>query len=243
MIDAWTDRLSEHVDGGLTEEERALLEAHLATCAACTGTRAELSQVVLAARSLPASEPARDLWPDIEARIAAFARDTRARAEREARGPGAPAAVRPLRPARRGPLLSWPQLVAAGFALVLLSGGTAWYAARGAGSGGPAIVRGGAGDSVRATDAAIASARAADHQLAAELEQLERVLAEKRDELDPETVRTIEANLQIIDLATSQVRTALASDPANPYLKQHLSKTMKQKVELLREATVLASAQ
>lgn len=239
MIDAWTDRLSEHVDGGLTEEERALLEAHLATCAACTETRAELSKVVLAARSLPASEPAEDLWPDIEARIAAFARDTRARAEREARGPGAPAGVRPLRPARRGLVLSWPQLVAAGFTLVLLSGGAAWYAARGTGM----IARNGSGDSVRASNAANASAIAAEHQMAAELAELERVLAEKRDELDPETVRTIESNLKIIDLATTQVRTALASDPANPYLKEHLSKTMKQKVELLREATVLASAQ
>jgi anti-sigma factor RsiW len=240
MTDAWTDRLSEHLDGGLTEEERALLDAHLATCHACAQTRAELSTVTLAARSLPAVEPAQDLWPGIEARIAAFARDTRVRAEREARGPGAPAAVRVFPGARRGLVLSWPQLVAAGFALVLLSGGAAWYAARGTGPGAPTLARGGPGDSARTANA---SAVAADHQLAAELDQLERVLVERRDQLDPETVRTIEANLKIIDLATSQVRTALASDPSNPYLKEHLSKTMKQKVELLREATVLASAQ
>jgi anti-sigma factor RsiW len=242
MIDAWTDRLSEHLDGDLTGEERALLEAHLATCAACTETLAGLSAVVLAARSLPHDEPVADLWPGIEARIAAFARDTRARAEGEARRPGAPAAVRPLPTARRGVALSWPQLLAAGFALVLLSGGAAWYAARNAAPGAPVVARG--GDSARAREAAQASAAGVlDHQLAGELDQLERVLADKRGELDPETVRTIENNLKIIDLATTQAREALASDPANPYLKEHLSKTMKQKIDLLREATVLASAQ
>ena len=54
---------------------------------------------------------------------------------------------------------------------------------------------------------------------------------------------TIEANLKIIDLAAGQARKALDDDPSNPYLKEHLSKTMQRKVDLLREATQLASVQ
>ena len=234
MNDAWTDRLSEHVDGTLGGEERALLEAHLATCAPCTTTRAELSAVAAAARSLPPSSlPDADLWPGIEARIAAFARDTHARADREARGPG----VRALRARRPGLVLSWPQLAAAGFALVLLSGGASWWLAKTGRGTAPTTVA--AGDSARSTVSNVATARVVDQELA----QLEQVLAERRGELDPETVRTIEANLKIIDLATTQARQALAADPANPYLKEHLSKTMTRKIELLKEATVLASAQ
>jgi hypothetical protein len=56
-------------------------------------------------------------------------------------------------------------------------------------------------------------------------------------------VKTIEANLKIIDLATTQARTALAADPANPYLKEVVSNQMKKKVELLKQATVYATAQ
>ena len=246
MNDAWTERLSEYVDGDLAGEERALLEAHLATCETCAATRDELVQVVASARALPDTLPAADLWPGIEARIAAYARETHARADREARGPGAPAAVRNFPGARRGFVVSWPQLAAAGLALVLLSGGGAWYAARNArpaGSGSAATTVAGGNAARPAGPSAQNAANAASAGVDDELAQLERVLAEKRDELDPETVRTIESNLKIIDLATTQAREALAADPANPYLKEHLSKTMKRKVEMLKEATVLASAQ
>ena len=145
-------------------------------------------------------------------------------------------------------VLSWPQLAAAGLALVALSGGVSWYAARNAGA--PTVatraMRGGDGATDGATRPAASSGEAAtpaNGELAGELRQLEQVLASKRSELDPETVRTIEANLKIIDLATAQAQQALADDPANPYLQEHLSKTMKRKVEMLRQATVLASAQ
>ena len=242
MIDAWTDRLSEHVDGELAAEERTLLEAHLAICAACASTLDELRAVALAARALPERLPGEDLWPGVEARIAAFAREAHDLAGRRTRGAGAPgpAGFRSFPGARRGLVVSWQELAAAGLALVLLSGGAAWYVARSARPGTPVtLASSGGGDSARVARAASASAGVVDRELA----QLERVLAEKRDELDPETVRTIESNLRIIDLASTQAREALAADPANPYLREHLSKTMKRKVELLREATVLASAQ
>jgi anti-sigma factor RsiW len=225
LTDPWTDRLSERLDGSLSPEEAGLLDAHLVTCADCRAVLADLERVVMQARALPAIAPDEDLWPGIAARVASFARAEEA-----------PRAVR-RRPVSFGPgiTMSWPQLMAAGFALVVLSGGGALYFARGH----------------RATQAALppnsstelAAASHIDPQYAAEVQDLQKVLDERRSQLDPETVKTIEANLKIIDLATNQARQALAADPANPYLKDYLSNQMKRKVELLKQATVYATAQ
>ena len=129
MTDAWTDRLSEYADDSLTGEERALLDAHLGTCASCATTLTGLRAVIDRARTLPERAPDVDLWPGIEARISAFARDTHAAAERSAWPQGARG---PVERARRGLVLSWPQLVAAGLTLVALSGGVSWIAGRNA---------------------------------------------------------------------------------------------------------------
>ncbi len=80
-----------------------------------------------------------------------------------------------------------------------------------------------------------------DPTYAAEVADLEHALDERRGQLDPQTVRTIESNLHIIDIATNQARQALAADPSNPYLKDYLSRTMQHKVDVLKQATVFAS--
>jgi hypothetical protein len=225
--DPWTDRLSERLDGSLTDEERGLLDAHLVTCAECRGVLGDLERVVARARTLPEIPPAVDLWPGIAARVASFARvENEAPRQRARRG------------FVRGITLSWPQLVAAGMTLMVLSGAAAWYLTRAAGRGSEIATTTG-----RGTPASNAGLAHVDPVYAAELADLEKVLAERRDQLDPATVQTIEANLKIIDLATMQARQALAADPANPYLKDYLSKTMRRKVELLKQATEYATAQ
>jgi len=225
ITDPWTDRLSERLDGSLSPEEAGLLDAHLVTCADCRTALTDLERVVTHARALPAIAPDEDLWPGIAARVASFAR-----AEEEPR-----MARRRPTTVGYGITMSWPQLMAAGFALVVLSGGGAWYAARG--NRAPAKVAQGPAGTMASP------AAHEDPQYAAEVQDLQKVLEERRGQLDPETVKTIEANLKIIDLATSQARQALAADPANPYLKDYLSNQMKRKVELLKQATVYATAQ
>src|SRR5262249_31522437 len=111
--DVWTHRLSEYLDGALSEREAHRLEAHLAACEECRSTLDGLRSVVAEARTLANQPPAADLWPGIAANLEIRAPRTRAL------------------PAWRG-LGSWrfslsvPQAVAAGLVLALLSGGTVW---------------------------------------------------------------------------------------------------------------------
>ena len=52
----------------------------------------------------------------------------------------------------------------------------------------------------------------------------------------------IERNLKTIDLAIQEARMALNDDPANAYLNSHLADARRRKLDLLRQATTLASA-
>ncbi len=113
IVDRWTDRLSEYLDGELAAPERARLEAHLAVCADCRGVLEELRQVVATAAALPDEPPARDLWVGIEARL----------------GPTASAGeanVISLAQRRRRFSFTLPQLAAAGVALMAVSTGLVW---------------------------------------------------------------------------------------------------------------------
>src|SRR5690242_18238701 len=103
MTDRWMDRLSEYLDGTLAPAERQGLEAHLAECAACTATLAELRRVVARAGALDDRPPAADLWPRIAARL------------------GGRGALLPFaRRSARRVSFTVPQLAAAGIALVAL---------------------------------------------------------------------------------------------------------------------------
>ena len=215
MMDAYTDRLSEYVDGELDNAARAELELHLQTCAACRAVLEELRQVVGTARSLPPIEPATDLWPAIADRIAA---------EREV-----PLPVR--RHERAAPRLSFtvPQLAAAAVALMLVSGGAVWMVGR---TPAPAVATA-EQNGVRAQPAGLTDGGPdSDRTIAA----LERMLQDSQANLDPATVAVLERNLLIIDNALAEARAALASDPANAYLARHYENTMRKKLELLQQA-------
>src|SRR6185436_8757209 len=106
MTDRWTDRLSEYLDGELTEIDRIALEAHLPECAECTDTLAELRSVIGRARALDDRPPVRDLWPGVAALI------------------GAAPAARPKAKVLQFRRVSFsvPQLAAAALALMVGSG-------------------------------------------------------------------------------------------------------------------------
>ena len=77
---------------------------------------------------------------------------------------------------------------------------------------------------------------------AGEINQLQSVLVERREQLAPETVKVVEDNLKVIDTALKRARAALARDPASGFLTRQLDNVLQKKVELLRTAALLPAA-
>jgi anti-sigma factor RsiW len=224
MADNWTDRLSEYLDDELPAAERAAVEAHLTSCRDCSVTLEELREVVARAGRLPVRPPAADLWPGVEPRLTGGATVTPLRFE----------AVK----ARRFSF-SLPQLVAAGLALMVMSGGGVWVLQNGgrATSMPPVVATDTNVNPVPAVPASVASA--ADPRYDEAIADLQQALESGRSALDATTIKILEANLQAIDTAIDQSRRALAEDPANVYLNNHLADARQRKLALLRRATAL----
>ena len=72
-----------------------------------------------------------------------------------------------------------------------------------------------------------------------EIEMLQRIVSQRKTQLDSSTVAIIEKNLQIIDAAIAQSKAALAKDPASMLLSGQLTHALDKKVELLRTAALL----
>src|SRR5262249_33425382 len=119
MQDPWMERLSDYLDGDLDRADRESLEAHLKECAECAAVLGELRKVRARARELNDAPVPPELWPRIEKAIAS------------PRGEIAPA-PRITRVAWSGPRLSFsiPELLAAGLAVALVSGGVVFAVMR-----------------------------------------------------------------------------------------------------------------
>lgn len=78
-------------------------------------------------------------------------------------------------------------------------------------------------------------------QYAGATAELNAALDQARQRLSPETVRTIERNLAVIDSALAETRRALAADSGNAALERLVIGTWQQKMDFLRRATALAT--
>ena len=242
-----TEALSAYLDGELAPARRAALAAHLRACPECSAVVEELRAVTVRARQLPDLPLARDLWPEIEQRLAEPLPERARDAERPGLG---------WLWVRRFSL-SMPQLAVAGLALVVASGTAVWWglraaaprsegesaaivssvplaqAAQGAWAElGPAV-EAGAGESLASLDPARYDAAIAD---------LERTVEQNRGRLDPATVKTVEADLAIIDQAIAQARSALLADPSSQYLNSHLAEQLRRKLRVLRRTADAVTA-
>ena len=233
--------LTSYLDGELDAAARERVESHLRDCAECSALLAELSVVVTWARSLEDRAPEANLWPAIEQRLGAA---PAAPAPRVAPLPLPRPAARPVahveRIARRFSF-SLPQLAAAALFVAMLSGGAVWWTVRTlmpVRAGEPAVP-------VALVPATGGDASTADFEILQydrAVTDLRQVLAQNRDRLDPETVKTVEANLAAIDVAIAQARKALVADPANPYLSGHLADQMKRKIRVLQRTADAVTA-
>lgn len=238
-------RIYEYVEGLLEGEELRSFEAEL------TSDR-ELRTAVGRARSLLGDlagleqdhEPDRDLWPDIRARLEADRDEGRSAPTAEL---GQEMDVRPMR--RTGPSrisLSLSQLIAAGIAVVLLSGGGTWLVMRTGPDGGPTVAEapdGGPEAGSPESTSGLGNGTALVPDFASDdafrdynraVSSLEEILDSGRDRLSPETVRILDESLASIDTAIRDARRALSEDPESGALNQLLGRHLKTKLDLLR---------
>lgn len=162
--------------------------------------------------------PSRDLWSGVSERIQ-------------------------VRSAPRQVAFTLPQLAMAASLLIAVASGLTWMAARPPAAtdrSQPVIQAYGVTDDQ--AEGKIVPANFADAQFDAAVSDLETILRDERDRLDPRTVLVIERNLKAIDDAIREARMALNNDPANPYLNSHLADARRRKLDLLRHATTLSSA-
>lgn len=244
MTTHWTDRLSEYLDGDLSPADYAACEAHLAACDACREVLGELQMVVATARANAEQAPVVDLWPAILRQIGhapagAGARERTTTPERGRRGVAHDFADR----SSGQFVFTLPQLALAASLLIAVSAGVSYLAA------GRALSRAGVQEApvqafaepVMPASADVERANFADAQYDEAVADLERILADLRDELNPQTVMVIERNLASIDRAIREARAALDADPANTFLNSHLADARRKKLDLLRRATMIHS--
>lgn len=230
-----TETLSDYIDDELTLADRARIEAHLAACPECAELMSELRAVVAAAGAVDDAPPKADLWPGIARRI-------------EASGRGPKVVALDSRRMPRRLTLSIPQLAAASVAIALLSAAAVWTALQEPESGAvrpPGVATAPAGTEAAGTlvsDRGSAAVSPAFDEYEGAVAELERLLDELGDRIDPATRHAIDENLAIIDGAIQQTRSALDEDPDDIYLNTHLANTMQRKIDVLQGATRLARA-
>lgn len=215
------ETLNDLVDGVLNPAGAAAAESHARACATCATALAELRATVSVARELPASlTPPDDVWSDVRATI---------EAGKVAHLPSGSA-----RSSSRGFWMTRGKLAAAAVVLVAATAsltGIIITAAAPAVGVDPAPV-------VMVSASWQASERAFQSSVLELREQLEVL----HDHLSPETLVKVERALATIDVAIAEGREALLRDPSNAALSELVASNYRQKIELLRRMTQLASS-
>lgn len=215
--DVVRDRLNDYVDGDLPTALVHEVELHLSACAACREEERALRSLLAQAAALPkAVRPEHDLWPGIALEI------------------GKPRRLLAF-PAR--PMI-WGGLAAAAALLiaVVVSRGPGKASAPGGapspGSAAPSLV----------SASPEADLREAEGEYARAIEALVAALEANRGRLAPETLRSVEQNLAVIDEAVREVRAALDKEPGNPELTRMLASTQRKKVDVLQRVVRLSTS-
>jgi CHASE3 domain sensor protein len=73
------------------------------------------------------------------------------------------------------------------------------------------------------------------------IDELRLAVDTQKSQLNPETVRTVEHSLAVVDSAIREARAALLADPNNQMLVDLISASYQRKLELLRRTSELGS--
>lgn len=226
-------KLADYLDGTIGDADRALVEAHLATCVSCTANLATLDEPNAKAAALPALSPSRDLWSGIAERIeprvlplgGKASRWTPERKRSFRQGAGMLALVAASVMLTVVVIHKKPGLMAYFFKPAPVVSPATSPLAPVPGDPNKIVVGWVPSKRIRAYDATIAV--------------LDSAVNARQSQLDTATIRIIKKNLLVIDSAIAESRAALAKDPKNKFLTQQLTRILDQKVGLLRTAALL----
>jgi anti-sigma factor (TIGR02949 family) len=209
----FTSRIDEYLDGRLRPEDEEVIRKHIAECPACAEEADAGEDLRRRAARLPRSlDPPQDLWPEIATRIAA---------ERVVRG----------RFGRRA------LMAAAAVALIAGSVVTAYLVGRGQAvttvenrqmlETGPSEIVLASFQELGVSDYLVTRST------------LFGALDARRDDLSPETLEVLMANLKVIDDAMGKIAEALGEEPGNEFLMKQLAAAYRRQINLLETAVRL----
>lgn len=215
------ETLNDVVDGVLSPAAVAAAESHARDCASCAAAIAELRATLAVTRSLPESlTPPDDLWNDVRVTIEA------------GKVAHLPLGAAPVR--GRGIWMTPARMAAAAVVLVAVTASLTTVALKSS-TPEPSVVQ-----ALPFTTAA--AWQASERVFLANVVELRGQLEALHDHLSPETLVKVEKALATIDLAIAEGREALLRDPSNAALSELMASNYRQKIELLRRVTQLASS-
>ena len=227
--------LSDLLDGYLSRDDAELVSEHLSVCATCAETYRSLQGLVSSASALPKSvPPPGDVWSELrkslEQRKEVVLPTSRRVANGESRSMHAP------RPSGRMVAV----LAAAAVILIVLSSGITALVLR---NGTREMAgRGATPTPVQAPSIVLpAGFRQSENEFNRTIEELQQAVDTQRGQLSPETIRTVDRSLAVVDSAIAEARAALLADPNNQMLVDLLSASYQRKLDLLRRTSELGS--
>ena len=217
----YREAIHELVDGTLGPVRRAELQTHLDACDACRALVSDLQKIRRAASSLAAVQPRDHVWLQIAARLRQEGRVTDT------------GGSRPRHMA----------MLALAATLLLAVAGSLYMIRTASLTGTDPAAPGTQGPGNAATATAVQSITddlmVAEQHYQSAIAKLQAVAKTDGGAFDPETAAVLEKNLQVIDRAIVESRTALKSEPQSTPARDSLFEALRQKVVLLQNTIAL----
>jgi hypothetical protein len=233
------DILNDLLDGYLNRHEAAVVSQHLSVCDSCGAKYRSLASVVSSASELPRSVlPPEDLWVDLRKSL-----EERKEVVLHTSG-NVGGSESGSTSARRLSGRMVALLATAAVVLIALSSGVTALVLRNAGGSLAAVGRipiPGPPGSVAPGALLPAGFRQTENEFNRTIEELQLAVDTQRGQLSPETIRTVDRSLAVVDSAIAEARAALLSDPNNQMLVDLLSASYQRKLDLLRRTSELGS--
>lgn len=203
------ERLNDYLDGDLDPRDHREIESHLRRCEECRSTVDGISAIVRAAGELAPVAPPERIWESVAATLI----------ERKS--------FRPRGSPWRSALL--PALAAAA---VLVLGVSLWLAMRGPEATTPT-------DQAALAELVTQELEAAESHYDKAIVGLEQIIAQNQGVLPPELASVLNQNLDLIENAIGESRSAIATEPQSSAAQESLLQALRSKVTLLQNTILL----